>query len=78
MLASAIKQFKEQQLLATKHCVVGIWLSSLSEEDQESFSDAAKDSMMTTKDLHQVCKNVGATYSLESVRRHRNRECACL
>lgn len=78
MLAQAIKEFKEQQLLATKSCVVGAWISLLSEEDQKSFSEAAKDPIMTTRDLHQVCKNVGATYSLESVRRHRNRECACL
>jgi hypothetical protein len=78
MLASAIKEFKEQRLLITKRCVVGEWVAALSEEDQESFSNIAKDPMMATRDMHQICRSVGATFSVESVRRHRNQECACL
>ena len=78
MLAKAIQEFKEQKLLTTKHCVVGAWVSALSDEDQESFSNVIKDPFMATRDLHQICKNVGGTFSVESVRRHRNLECACL
>jgi|GEM_PF-5811974 len=77
MLAEAVKSFKEHRLLEGKRCIVGEWVEALSDEDKVAFTETIDDVMMTTRDLHQICRSVGATFSTESVRRHRTQECAC-
>lgn len=76
MLAEAIKEYKEQRLLE-KRCIMGEWSSKLPAEDRKELEDALVDGEISTRQLHKILRSIGATFSLEVVRKHRNEECPC-
>lgn len=61
-----------------KYCVVGLWASTLSEEDRPAYEASLQDDDLTTKSLFQLYRRAGATFGLTSVREHRNGGCVCL
>lgn len=77
MLAEALAEYKETQLSRNKRCGAGNWGESLSEEDRIQFKDALLDTAFSTKDLYTIFNKVGAPFSIETLRRHRNGECSC-
>jgi len=76
MLAEALAEYKELNL-RNKYCVVGNWSKTFTEEDLAQFKIALEDDSFSTKDLYVVFNKIGAPFSLESLRRHRNQECSC-
>lgn len=77
MLAEALAEYREQQLTKVKRCSVGVWVSTLTEEDQEAFKLTLEDKSFSTKDMYNVISKIGANFSMETLRRHRSGECTC-
>lgn len=77
MLAEALKDYKHTRATQVRLCIVGGWSSTLSEEDQASFKEALEDYSISARSLLTILNNVGASFSLEALRKHRNQECPC-
>jgi len=77
MLAKALAEYREQMLTRVKRCSVGVWVSGLEQEDQEAFQLTLEDKSFSTKDMYTVISKLGATFSMETLRRHRSGECTC-
>ena len=77
MLAEALKEYKQTRATTVRKCIVGSWSSNLSEEDQASFKEALQDYSISARSLLNILNNVGASFSLEALRKHRNGECPC-
>lgn len=77
MLAEALAEYREHTLTATKRCCVARWALTLSDEDQAAFKSSVRDYGISTRQLHNLFRKAGATYSSEALRRHRNEDCGC-
>jgi len=78
MLAEALQDYKIKISTQVRKCVVGEWSDHLSEEDQVLLEEALNDASIPNRALLQIFRTVGATYSVEALRRHRTEACACL
>ena len=77
MLSTALKLYRNSKKNERKHCVVAQWAVKLSEEDASSFTEALVDYSISNRQLLNILKSVGAPFSLEALRKHRNQECPC-
>lgn len=77
MLAEALAEYKVNNLSRSKRCGVGNWGETLTPEDNVQFKEALLDKEFSTRDLYTIFNKVGAPYSMETLRRHRNGECSC-
>jgi hypothetical protein len=77
MLAQALKEYKEHVNSQTRKCIVGTWSLTLSEEDQDAFTETLTDASLSTRALMSVLRTANANFSLEALRKHRTGECPC-
>jgi hypothetical protein len=68
---------KEENTFIMGKCVVGQWAALLLESDHKAFEDSLNDEDFTTRSLHTLYKNAGATFGLTSLKEHRNGNCLC-
>lgn len=77
MLSTALKMYRNSKANERKLCVIAQWVAELSEEDASSFEEALVDYSISNRQLLNILKSVGAPFSLEALRKHRNEECPC-
>lgn len=69
---------KETNIFVAGKCVVGQWAVRLPASDQEAFNNSINDDDFSSRSLFDLYKSAGATFSLTSLKEHRNEKCACL
>jgi len=77
VLSSALSEYRNAKQNTRKSCVIAQWATDLSEEDSASFAEALTDYSISNRQLLTILKSVGAPFSLEALRKHRNEECPC-
>lgn len=68
---------KEENTFIIGKCVTGQWAALLPESDHKAFEESLNDEDFTTRSLHTLYKNAGATFGLTSLKEHRNGNCTC-
>jgi hypothetical protein len=68
---------KEENSLFIGKCVVGQWAITLTNEDAIAFANSLNDEDFSTRALHTLYKNAGASFGLTSLKEHRNGNCSC-
>jgi hypothetical protein len=68
---------KEENPYVAGKCVVGAWATTLTEADLKAFEESLNDDDFSTRSLHMLYKNAGATFGLTSLKEHRNGNCSC-
>ena len=76
-LDSLYVKAKEENILVIGKCVVGQWAAPMLEADHKAFEDSLNDEDFSTRSLHTLYKNAGATFGLTSLKEHRNGNCTC-
>lgn len=77
MLSTALKDYRAAKKSERRTCVIAQWATGLSDEDTLSFEEALVDYSISNRQLLNILKSVGAPFSLEALRKHRNQECPC-
>lgn len=77
MLSTALRAYRTSKKNERKLCVIAQWVETLLEEDTSSFEEALTDYSISNRQLLNILKSVGAPFSLEALRKHRNQECPC-
>lgn len=62
---------------AANRCVVAEWGNTFSGAEREAFNQSIKDDDFSNKNLFNLYKDAGATFSISSLRAHRIGECGC-
>jgi len=79
MLAEALAEFKKQNNIKdVRSCVVGEWISKLSEQDKKDAESLIFDDPISNQKLKLFFRTVGFDVSTETIRKHRMKGCACL
>lgn len=79
MLAEALAEFKKKnEILDTKLCALGAWISSLPEEDQAQANQLMFDDPISNHKIHLFLRTLDVDLSTETIRKHRMKGCACL
>ena len=76
-LDSLYVKAKEENTLIIGKCVVSQWAVLMVETDYKAFEDSLNDEDFSTRSLHTLYKNAGATFGLTSLKEHRNGNCTC-
>lgn len=79
MLANALAEFKkENKIAAEKTCALGTWVNQLSEEDKKEAENLFFDDPISNHKVHLFLRSIDVHFSVETIRKHRMRGCACL
>ena len=70
--------YEEAKKNLNSKCVVGKWADSLEESDRNAFDMSLKDNEFSSRALFDLYQSAGATFSLTSLKEHRNGNCICL
>lgn len=62
---------------AANRCVVAEWGQQFTGSDKEAFTASIADDDFSNKNLFNLYKDAGASFSLTSLRAHRVGECGC-
>lgn len=68
---------KEENTFIIGKCVVGQWAAILPEDDRKAFDESLNDDDFSTRSLHALYKNAGATFGVTSLKEHRSGNCTC-
>lgn len=60
-----------------RECKTGIWIKSLSEQDQEAVRAALEDPQWSNAELLRTLKSEGYPYVVDTMGKHRRKECNC-
>jgi hypothetical protein len=78
MIGKAFADFKQQQGLDKKRCIVGSWVDSLNEEDRKEINTIFFDDGVSTAKLLSFLKTINIdSFSNEALRKHRVGGCSC-
>lgn len=79
MLADALAEFKKQNnIKQEKTCLIGDWVSKLSDQDKKDAESLLFDDPISNHKLSIFLKTVGFEVSVETIRKHRMKGCSCL
>jgi hypothetical protein len=79
MLADALADFKKQNnIKEVKTCLVGEWISKLSEQDKKDAESLLFDDPISNHKLRLFLRTIGFEVSVETIRKHRMKGCSCL
>ena len=76
-LDSLYVKAKEENTFIIVKCFVSQWAVLMVETDYKAFEDSLNDEDFSTRSLHTLYKNAGATFGLTSLKEHRNGNCTC-
>jgi hypothetical protein len=62
---------------AANRCVVAQWGIQFEGADRDAFNQSISDDEFSNKNLYNLYKDAGATFSISSLRAHRLGECGC-
>lgn len=78
MIGKAFADFKKEQGLDKKRCIVGAWVDSLSEEDRKEINTIFFDDGVSTAKILSFLKTINiSSFSNEALRKHRVGGCSC-
>jgi hypothetical protein len=79
MLAESLAEFKKQNNIKdVKTCLVGDWVSKLSEQDKKDAEALLFDDPISNHKLRLFFRGIGFVVAVETIRKHRMKGCACL
>ena len=79
MLAEALAEFKKQNNIRdVKACSVGQWIDTLQDNDKKDAESLLFDDPISNHKLAVFFKTIGYEVSIETIRKHRMKGCACL
>jgi len=68
---------KAKLYAAANRCVVSQWGNQFTGEDRDAFLQSIADDEFSNKELYNLYKDAGATFSISTLRAHRLGECGC-
>ena len=77
MLTDLYKKAKQEVAEAPSRCVVAQWGNQFSGEEKDAFNASIADDDFSNKNLFNLYKDAGASFSITSLRAHRIGECGC-
>jgi methylase of polypeptide subunit release factors len=78
-IAEALAKYKEEnEHLGAKLCKVGWWITELDEEDKKEVEALMFDTPLTSKEVMGFLNSINVIFSVETIRKHRMKECICL